>query len=440
MKTSRARRASVVSWALVVAAAALLGAVTPAARSRVASDTAVPGAAREYRVTSLAELQARIAAAQPGDRIIVANGVYTTTGSIKVACRGTADRPVVIAAETTGGVEIRGAAGFDVVRPAAHVVLQGFRFTHAIGTVQVRAGTRHCRITRCVFQLKGKGRYLLVSGDDCEIDHNTFQNKRTPGPMFSIHGPGASGMAQRAHVHHNLFRDFTSIGQNGGETLQVGLSGKSLTNAHAVVEYNLFERCDGENETVSNKSCANVYRYNTFRDSVGELTLRHGNRCEVYGNFFLNTHGLRFFGDDHDIRDNYFERCDPAVQIGNGGTNIPPGVLTGHDRPDRVTFTGNLLVDNPRSVVMPDRANGMGALDLLFTANVLQADTGTLFTLGGPLRDARFRDNIVWGSAAAGDLPATGFRRVEPQLKRSADGVYRLSLSDDMPAAGCAAP
>jgi poly(beta-D-mannuronate) lyase len=384
-----------------------------------------PASGRTFRVASIAELQSRIDAALPGDRIVVADGVYTTAGPIKVARSGAAGRPLVIAAQTRGRVEIRGAGGFDLERPAAYVVLEGFTFTHA-GAVQVRAGTRHCRITRTVLEITGEGRYLVVSGDDAEIDRNTFQNKRTVGPMFSIHGPGGSGMAQRTWVHHNLFRDFTSIGRNGGETLQIGLSGRSLTDAHSLVEDNLFVRCNGENEAISNKSGANVYRRNTFRDMVGELTLRHGNHCAVYGNFFFNTHGVRFFGDDHTIHSNYFQGCDPAVQIGNGDANIPPGPLTGHDRPDRVRVSFNTLVNNKQNVVMPGRENGLGAVDLVFANNLIQGDSGTVLRLGGPLSRPRFEGNIVWGAASSGDLPPGAARRINPGLAVDPSGVFRL--------------
>jgi len=56
--------------------------------------------------------------------------------------------------------------------------------------------------------------------------------------------------------------------------------------------------------------------------------------------------GLRFFGDDHKIFCNYFERNHPAIQIGNGDGNVPPDKLTSHDRPDRVQLFCNTLIDN----------------------------------------------------------------------------------------------
>jgi poly(beta-D-mannuronate) lyase len=203
-----------------------------------------------------------------------------------------------------------------------------------------------------------------------------------------------------------------------------------MTDAHSLVEHNLFVKCNGENETISNKSGGNVYRYNTFRDSVGELTLRHGNHCEVYGNFFFNTHGLRFFGDDHRIYSNYFENCNPAIQIGNGDTIIPPGQLTGHDQPERVRILFNTLVNNKQNVVMPGRKNGLGAVDLVFANNIIESESGAILNLnGGPLVNPEYEGNIVWGAAANGDLPEGGFRRVNPQLIRdAASGIFRLSL------------
>jgi parallel beta-helix repeat protein len=387
-----------------------------------------PPPLRAFRVSSISALQSQINSAIAGDLIILTNGVYNTTGAITINRQGTAQHPIVISADTIGGAEIRGSASFNLSSPAAFVTIRGFRLTHAIGTVQAQAGTSHCRITRNVFQLTGDGIYLLVSGDDCEVDHNTFQNKSTTGQMFSIRGPGSSGMAQRTWVHHNLFQNFTSVGGNGGETLQVGLSGRSLTDAHTLVENNLFVNCNGENEMISNKSSANTYRYNTLRDSTsGELTLRHGNHCVVHSNFFINTAGLRFFGDDHQIYSNYFEECDPGIQIGNGDGEVADGApLTSHDRPDRVRVSFNTLINNNRSAIMSGRTNGLGATALVFSNNIIQTDLGTILTLSGPAPNARFEGNIVFGSAPNDDMPTSGARRVNPLLSQDSFGVFRL--------------
>ena len=56
-----------------------------------------------------------------------------------------------------------------------------------------------------------------------------------------------------------------------------------------MVEKNLFEKCNGETECISNKSCGNIYRENTFLEVSGTLTLRHGNGCIVERNVFSAT-------------------------------------------------------------------------------------------------------------------------------------------------------
>src|SRR5262249_52558987 len=154
---------------------------------------------------------------------------------------------------------------------------------------------------------------------------------------------------------------------------------------HSLVEHNLFVMTRGENEgAICNKSCDNTYRFNTFGKGCTELSLRHGNRCQVYGNFFIGTHGgLRFFRDDHRIYCNYFEHNRPAVQIGNGDGNVPPDKLTSHDRPDGVQFVFNTLVDNESNVVMEHRDGGLGATQLVFANNIIQGG-GRALSISGP--------------------------------------------------------
>jgi poly(beta-D-mannuronate) lyase len=385
------------------------------------------------RVTSIAELQAAIDVASPGDKIVVANGDYQCDRSITIAQSGTEAAPIEISAETVGSVEITGAAGFTFDKPTAHVVVRGFNFTHAAGTVKLAAGTHHCRVTRNVFELKPARQeaYLTVFGDDHEIDHNTFQNKDTEGQMLEIQGPRRRAMAQRTWIHHNYFYNFENSGRNNSSALHIGHSSRSLSTAHSIIEYNLFIRTRGENEgAVCNKSCANIYRFNTFGEGCTELSLRHGNRCQVYGNFFIGTRGgLRFYGDDHKIYGNYFQNNRPAVQIGNGSANVPPAELTSHDRPDRVQFAFNTLIDNHPHVVMRNRNGGLGAADLLFADNIIQG--GRAASLRGPLPGVSWTGNVLWKTEDVDiEIPPGGYEASDPQLHRGADGIYRRPGSD----------
>ena len=66
---------------------------------------------------------------------------------------------------------------------------------------------------------------------------------------------------------------------NGRVRDEIGVSQRSLSPAHALVENNLFIGCRGENENICNKSCDNVYRFNTFGNGCSELSLRHQERA-----------------------------------------------------------------------------------------------------------------------------------------------------------------
>ena len=392
--------------------------------------------AATVQVASLDELNAAIDKARPGDRIVVADGQYTVRGDgIPIASAGTAERPIVIEARTVGAVEITGDAGFRLEKPAAYVVIRGFVFTHSAGSMEVAAGVHHCRITRNVFalQVSGRATYLTVDGDDIEIDHNTFRDKRSEGQMLFIQGPGTQ-MAKRAWVHHNYFLDFGRSGRNNSTGLHIGSSHRSMDSGFSVAEYNLFVRNVGENEgAICNKSSDNIYRYNTIVDST-ELSLRHGHRCQVYANFMLNSSGLRFFAHDHWIYSNYFERCRPSIAIGNGGATIPPGPLTSHQRPDRVKVVYNTLVNNRENVRMGGRRNGLGADDLVFANNIVQGG-GQAVSIDGPLKDPTWAGNIFWQTdGGAGDVPAGGFSSIDPRLMKDERGIYRLSAGS--PAVG----
>lgn len=376
-------------------------------------------------VASADELQAAIKSAAAGDTITVKDGSYAIPATILLNTAGTPTAPVTIAAETVGGVTLTGKGGFKFVNPAAYITVRGFIFAHAAGQTAVTAGTNHCRITRCVFECTGDGVYLGVSGDDVQVDRNEFRNKKTLGNMISVTGPG-SQVARRLWIHHNYFHDFSNAGGNGAETIRFGLSGLSMSTGEGLVEHNLFVRCTGENELISNKSCGNTYRYNTLLDSPGaQLTLRHGNDCLVYGNIFRGTDGLRIFGDRHQVFSNYLEGNTRGINLGNGDGEVADGAkLTSHDRPDHCVITFNTLIDNKITYQMDGRKDGMGATHTTFANNLVKGG-GKVASIGGPNPDALWAGNVLWETGPAGDIPAAGFTTVDSQLKADAAGILR---------------
>lgn len=378
--------------------------------------------ANSIKVTSVDALQKAINNAKPGDELILANGIYTTTENITVDRKGTPDLPITICAETIGKVEISGEGGFNLVSPAAYIIIKGFKFTHKSSRAKTGSGTSFCRWTQNIFENTGDGEDLTIAGNDHEIDYNTFQNKNAMGRFLAIRGTG-SQIAQRLLIHHNYFNNYISQnGKNGAETLQFGLSGFSLSSSNSIVEYNLFEHCAGENELISVKASAVTLRYNTIRDCPAQFTLRHGNKSIVYNNYFVNTPGIRIFGDDHLISSNYFENCRPAITIGNGDGEVADGAkLTSHDRPDRVVIVYNTLVNNKENFVMTPRKDGMGATYTTFAYNIIDGGE-TAAKITGPYTNAKWEGNILFDVKDAGSMPAGGYIMADPKLVKTAWG------------------
>ena len=396
-----------------------------------------------YYVGSLANLTTRINSAVPGDIIILSNGVYTTSSAISVTRAGTAANRIVIQAQTVGGAEITGTSGFSLGSGAAYVTIQGFKFTHA-SNISISSSANHCRFTRNTVELAipagSQVSYFNINGDDVEIDRNELRNKSTLGEMLDIAGSG-SQVARRLWVHHNYFHDFTSPGGNGAETIRWGLSGLSLSTGDGLCEYNLFVRCEGENEMISNKSSGNTYRYNTVLDCVGgEISQRHGNDCFYYGNYMRNTQGIRVYGDRHKIFSNYLENNSVGVNMGNGDGDVYAGdPLTSHDRPDDNVVVFNTFINNGTHYEMAGRTGGLGSSNTVVANNIFDGG-GTMASISSSAPyTGSWSNNIRWQTSSAGNMPASGYLTVNPLLLADAAGIYHLQAGSPAIDAGVGA-
>src|SRR5438874_8716290 len=72
---------------------------------------AMASAQSVHHVSSISALQSAINSAVPGDQIIVTSGTYTTAGPINIGVAGTSAQPILIAAQSIGGVTITGTSG-----------------------------------------------------------------------------------------------------------------------------------------------------------------------------------------------------------------------------------------------------------------------------------------------------------------------------------------
>ncbi|MEE1816061.1 polysaccharide lyase 6 family protein [Streptomyces sp. SP18ES09] len=419
----------------------LRGSLLGAAAAAVPLDTLLaPGAtaAEPAPVTSLGALQSAIARAVPGDRIVLADGTYTVPsgGAIDVSGRS----GITIVSQTRGGAVLRGERSF-VLDGASAVTISGFALRQS-GTLEIPATSTGIRLTRNDIRFADVDGldWVLVEGNDAKIDRNHFHDRTSQGIFLVVDGPGTTAVAQRLHVLRNHFSGHAYTGANGGESIRLGVSSRALSVADAIIEYNLFERCDGDPEAISVKSSGNTVRHNTIRDSQGGIVLRHGNGTTVDGNWLLGgKEGIRLYGNDHLVVNNHLAGLTGrALVIGSGTTRDHHAGETaeqrrGNDACDRAVIVHNTLRANKSSLSGETRA--FEPRDVVVADNLLVGDSGSLVALGA---DTGFlwQGNILWGAASDGTLPNAGYTRVDPRLTPSTDGVYRLAAGS--PAIGAA--
>jgi parallel beta-helix repeat protein len=414
--------------------------LTSTAALAVAGLTATPAhsstttRARPARARTLDELRSQIASAGPGASITLADGTYDVPADRPLAVngrRGTADRPITIAAEHRGKAVLTGERGFTFA-DSSYVTVNGFVLKQRT-TLELPLSCHHLRLTRNDVQLTDSEglNWLLVKADNTKLDRNHFHGKATLGVFVGVEGPSGDGMAHGLHILRNYFSDHTYAGDNGGEPIRLGLSGRSLADAGALVEQNLFERANGDPEAISVKSSGNTIRDNTIRDSLGGIVLRHGNRSRVEGNFILaGSNGIRIYGNDHLIVNNYVERVAGAgIVLGSGSVRDhlatdSPESRRGNDAPDRVTIALNTVLSSG-SAISGESQRTLPPLGCTISDNLLVGDAGTDLVAMPFQQGITWSGNLVWGAAGNGNLPAGGFRRIDPKLTTS--GVRRLT-------------
>jgi hypothetical protein len=394
---------------------------------------AAPGAdavcTRTVRVSTSAQLGTAIGAAKNGDCIVLENGNYAFP---TIGKRATAAAPIVIRALHVGQAKVT--SGNLVLEGAAYVTVEGLLWASS-GNVRV-SNTDHGRISRFTFhpQEVADRDWVTVSGTSkfTRIDHNEFGPKSLISNMVMLAGQGAQ-IVQNTRIDHNYFHDVHRTSGNGWESIRAGLSGFGLSASHTVIEFNLFERADGDPETISLKSSDNIVRFNTLRANKGELTLRHGNRDQIYGNFILGEHvagsgGIRVCGEDHLIFDNYVQDIDgTGIFLEGGDSDVRNEAGTAHYRVHNAKVVFNTIV-NAKNGISNGGAHTFQPVDSVVADNLVVGASGSLYKQTSPVNPSYQGNfgNPRGGTSLGMTVTSAQVRRVDPRLV-VVDGVSRLS-------------
>jgi len=365
-----------------------------------------------------------VKSAEPGDTITLANGTWENF-EILFTGEGTEDEPIRLTAEEKGKVIITGESNLRIAGEYLEVSGLVFKdgFTPTQEVVSFRRNKEHLannsRITEIVIEdfnqieRQEPDFWVMMYGKNNRFDHNHISGKRNKGVTMAVRLNTEASQQNRHRIDHNYFGPRSILGSNGGETLRIGTSHYATTDSLTVVENNYFDRCDGELEIISSKSGRNVIRGNTFFESRGTLTMRHGEHTLVEDNVFFgngadHTGGIRVINAAQTVRNNYMEgltgsRFGGALVVMNGVPNSP---ANRYQQVKDSVIENNSLVnsDNVQLAAGSDQERSATPIDTTFKNNLIAHKSGKdVFTIYDDVSGIDFADNIV----GSGMLPDT---------------------------------
>ena len=307
--------------------------------------------------------------ARPGDVIVLSRGEWKDA-DLRLDGEGSSEAPILIRAEVPGQTVLTGAS--RVRLGGQHLVLSGLHLRNLSGAkadwlefrIDSKRRASHCRVTECALTedpdfvaTEKENRWVGLYGEHNVLERCWIEGKKNKGTTVVV-WLGEQDLGKH-RLERNFFGPRPRLGKNGGEALRVGDSESSMQEAQCRVEANLFYRCDGETECISNKSCGNLYRGNHFVETQGTLTLRHGNRCVVEGNVFLGngqkqTGGIRVIGEDHQVIGNHLQDLEgdgfrTAITLVNG---LPDSPLNGYFQVKNALIRGNTVLNCKHSFLL----------------------------------------------------------------------------------------
>ena len=394
---------------------------------------------REFFLRTSEDVNDAINQVRPGDTIVLADGTWRDA-DVLFHATGTAEAPITLRAQTPGKVVLTGHSRLRLA--GQHLIVSGLLFRdawHESALIEFRKDSKQaandCRVTDCAIiertppHPQRSMKHISLYGRRNRVDHCHLEGKQTEGATLVVWL--ADGPAEH-RIDHVFFGPRLRLGKNGGETIRVGDSTTSLIDAKVLVERNYFQECNGEVEIISNKSCGNTYRNNTFLRCEGALTLRHGNRCLVEGNYFLGqgaryTGGVRIVGEDHRIINNYFgdlrgKEPRAAVSMMNGIPNTP---LHGYRQVTRATVAFNTFANCKWSLAigLGDRKAILPPRNCLIANNLfLPAGSHFLDEQNRP-ESFQWQGNLIQMQASVPD--EIGKQVDDLRMRQAKDGIWR---------------
>jgi hypothetical protein len=356
-------------------------------------------------VASVSALQTAINNAAAGDVLILANGTYNNN----TLTIGTSN--ITVKAATPGGVFLNGTNAITI--SGSNVTFSGFQFTSGTitGYLITVTGSNNT-LTQLNFNGYSAQKMIVLNaaGQYNTISYCNFENKpvgASAGNLIHI-DPNISFPGYHK-IRYCSFQNMPgSGGDNGNECIRISNGATSTYVSRTVVEFNYFSNTGlGDSEAISVKCQENVLRYNTMNtNQKANFCFRNGNNNIAYGNFYINSGGIRVKeANNIYCYNNYFENC------GDGSVSAPVKYIYIIPNLNNINFVHNTFL-NGTPIELDSATNNTWA------NNIFKNTINNIFL--GSTSGKSFFGNIYNGNL--GVSISSGMTNTDPQLMNNTQG------------------
>jgi poly(beta-D-mannuronate) lyase len=358
-------------------------------------------------VKSVQELHAAVQAMK--SHIQLEDGKYKDLRVI-LNYSGTKNQNIIIEAKNPGGVMISGNSHIEIL--GDYIQLEGLDFNkgkRSKSEALILIEGKNNRVTNTRFRNYNEvgGVWIQLNGQYNRVDHCWFEGKTSAASYINIDVPKTGGN------HHLVDRNFFArppLGKNGGSAMRLGHGSMATFFCYTVVEFNLFEDCSGESEIMSSKSCGNIFRYNTFMNCRGALSLRQGEQGIAESNYFISNKGennkcggISVRNRKNLVLNNYFYGLSPkkgsVITFGAGSAPDPKRIAQGitaihFPKTAENVIAHNLMVQNQGKIF--DLVSDLGQRNKIFPSDSIYFFNNQLIGRASFVKTHTKPQNLIW--------------------------------------------
>lgn len=394
--------------------------------------------AKDYPIRSAAELATLDL--KPGDKVIMQAGDWSNQQLIFKA-KGTKEAPITLTSADPGKILIKGNS--NLLIDGQFLVVDGLNFTQGFSlkadVILFSKNCDNCRLTNTAIidyntaNKKQDYKWISLNGTHNRVDHCYIKGKTHQGTTLVV------WVADKPNYHqidHNFFDERPDLGVNGGETIRIGTSAVSTYDSYTTIENNIFYRCNGEIEVISNKSGHNTVRNNLLYECAGTITLREGNYANVCGNYFIgngvkDAGGVRIIGENHKVQKNYFQGLTgtglrAAINIMDA---MPNSALNGYMQVKNPEIKNNTIINCAQAFEIgsgkrDDR--NVAPVNVTLIDNVVLGTQPIVYT--DQPQGIKISGNLLFNIRLAGNLP-DGFDMKDPRLEVNGLNMFQPAIN-----------